>query len=382
MWRNVLPNGDAVLLDPATGSAIDPNVPHQWIVEDPRLAEGFGYLQRHAGNISVKLVFGRHQQAGDLGDPRQGWFEQQVQASDAYAFEAAGWNRQKYFETLGRFALSGEVPQLRTTFSLRRWLAAARSGTPSFSYDIENTDRPLDVMANKMLGLWLETLLDTSAIGPDEQDWKYISNCLREWYMVGKLGYELGRLSLQEQVGPVDVLMTVGAAHRDLVRKIRGLGVTVRPITARFKGVYADAIQDNRDDARVNSTGLLPGRLRSGFQIFDDRGPETPVAPATPTVTEKRPQRPPGSSIGEVARVLSEVTGLLPQENIFTAMAMIDARITQLQSETTEANQAEMSARIDALTQARFHLLQAYDAMGGTRRTMGEMLRDWGVDFG
>ena len=223
-------NGEGYhLLDPADRTPLDPDVPHQWIAADSRLARGFDFLRIAGPALRLTLNLGRHTEAEDLGQGTA--FEERVVASDAYGFEGLGWNRHTFFRSLGQYALNKQTePLYPLPFEARVWRAvAAAPNTHSFSYDIENTKVPLDNMLDEwceVKGPWNAASAPTETRGP----WILATNAMREWYMVGKYGYELTQMSpmqLPPRKQQFNALMTVGAEHGDLARKFRLFGVQV-----------------------------------------------------------------------------------------------------------------------------------------------------------
>jgi len=238
-WLGPLPDGSQVLLDPASAARLDPNRPHQWLEEDDRLREGFMFLGRQGIRTQVTIAYGRHNEAEDLGDPNKHWFEDQLGSHDAFAFESLGWSgKDMYEQFLGAIRTHG-ASQIKNPFHRRLLTAAAYSDTPSFSYDIEKTDRGLD----KLIIAMCETYAPNERTEPKNPpvaelaEWMVVSSAIREWYMVGKLGRELSDIPSGTSGGH-SVLMTVGGAHRDLTRKLRSFNVMVSPklIRPQFAG--------------------------------------------------------------------------------------------------------------------------------------------------
>jgi hypothetical protein len=244
------------LLDPADRSPLDPDTPHQWISADPRLARGFDFLRSAGSVLRLNLNFCRHIEAEDLGP--DGTFEQRVAASDAYGFEGLGWNRRTFYQSLGQYAMSEQVePLYPRPFEARVWRAAAQAAnTHSFGFDIENTKVPLD----NMLDEWCEAKgpwNTAAAPSEDRGPWMLTTNAMREWYMVGKTGYELTQLAvgqLPPAVSRFNAMMTVGSEHGDLARKFRLFGVDVATDYLRPE------VQANR---KVVETAMRHGRLTS-----------------------------------------------------------------------------------------------------------------------
>ncbi len=87
-------------------------------------------------------------------------------------------------------------------------------------------------------------------------------------------------------------------------------------------------------------------------------------------------------SLGELGCTISEAIGLLPQDSVLEAAAMISDRIAQLQELSARSpDQAETQPRIAALEQARLSLLQARDAIDHTKLSAAQLLDNWGIDL-
>ncbi len=376
-WRQVLPSQDAILLDPATGDALHPEVPHRCLLEDARLNEGYGYLERERQNINMRVFYGRHKLAGDLGPEDEGWFEQQVAGSDVYAFEQLGWDRAEYLNSLDRYFTAGIDPPLSDSFSARRWRAIVQSNAITFSHDVEHTGGELDTMITDMFSLWRKSPQRNglNMERTERWDWAYIYACIKQWYMVGKLGYELSKLGPNKPLGrPLNVFMTVGSLHRDLTRKFGLLGVQVSEAIAA--GPLAGNASPNDGFVQVASSGLIrAGARRAAVKVPAEAVPSLPD-PDTPAEPESRVRV---TSIGEVGMTLATTFDMLPAEGFDAAIAEIDSRISQLQAAITDTNHAQIETRIDYLRQAQYHLAGARDGLGCSRARLQQMLSDWGV---
>ncbi|HUC90331.1 MAG TPA: hypothetical protein VMR45_06035 [Patescibacteria group bacterium] len=400
-WRQVQPNGDAVLLDPATGNRCNPDVPYEWIRDDPRLAEGYSFLAANGSDINLRVLLCRHEHASDLGNVQKGWFEQQVAKSDAYAFEWLGWPRRDYEKILGLCALGAQsrLAGGLDGFMLRCCTAAANSHKPSFSYDIEITDVPLDVMADKMTDLWHPLRLkDAHAKDPVElQDWTIIQTLFRDWYGVGKFGYELKSTGLLEQKRPLDVFLTTGGAHKDLIRKFKALGVSVKislAVVPHNRVIEAGNLTQN-----IATTGVVDALFRKGFFVpskwreasvdpkdevrKDEVRPQTKpvVVESAPSLPQPETPQPPRSpSIGDVGRILDGSVDKMPIEAIQRAIESLAGRIEQLQSTITDENRAEVEARIANLEQAQQLLTGSVESIQRSKGLLGNLLGSWGIE--
>jgi hypothetical protein len=85
-------------------------------------------------------------------------------------------------------------------------------------------------------------------------------------------------------------------------------------------------------------------------------------------------------SLGATGKVLYGIAGLLPGDGIHEAMDKIEARINDLRSSLGGPDDDKARSNIESLVEARFHLLQAYDAMRSTRYSIGEIIKHMGLD--
>ncbi|HSX17106.1 MAG TPA: hypothetical protein VLH86_03340 [Patescibacteria group bacterium] len=384
-WRMALPDGNALLLDPATGETLDPNAPPEWIRDDPRLVEGFAYLAANAGNINMKIFFTRHGQANDLGSVEKGYFEQQVQAADAYAFEIHGWNRDEWLRSLGAFAISGRAPQFQSSFNQRVWSAVAKTRTPSFSPDIEHGAGQLEDMFERINPLWLKKMEGSSdEVTVDEVDWMYAETSMREWYIIGKLGCELKRLFGHEPARALNVFMTIGGLHRDLARKLEALRVTVKTATAispRDGGLDSNLI------ASGLSSSIVPHSIRSSARPSKGKAQQQ----TTPSATSPRPAPAPeaqpanrGTTVGDVGAQVRGNAESLPLDGVAAAMAAVDARIGELYGKMAMAPDDEREAlqsKIGQLMSARAYLEEAFAGLSQSRDAMEQVLDNMGLDW-
>lgn len=268
-WYAPASSGDGYALqDPLHGGRLDPNKVPDYITNEPDLKTGIDFLAMRRSEVEVTVGYGTHDQAEDLGNPAQGWFEGQVKQADYYGYEGIGTTQHistkaalkaseiliaslafgndltAYINTARQLGIEKSIPD----FQLRRWRAMAISATPSFNYDValDGTDTERRLYELYYASLRLPTA-DESAVG-----YLALVNA-REWMMVAKAGLALHRAELGKAERPLEVFLTMGVNHRDVTRKYQLLGTTVLPKLIRISQQYNEAT----DFPHMLSTGII-----------------------------------------------------------------------------------------------------------------------------
>lgn len=270
-WAEPTRDGGFVLTDPISGERMNPSVPPAWIEEDPYLHAGLSYLRTNADNIDLTVVYGAHSTVEDLGDPKKGWFEQQVAAADYYGFEGAMHRKNDLSEmalntnqTLVQSLLRGrevfdfiaaarERNSIETDFQLRVSRAIAiNASTKSFCYDVCQDGFPIERT--------LAEAYDVIKNGPNTKQHAVAYFCLltaRELVAIPKTGLKVLEGELGNPPRSIKVLETFGAAHRDYSRKVH----TFTGVTPRTFKVRPESWERECETPRsISSTGVISPR--------------------------------------------------------------------------------------------------------------------------
>lgn len=261
-WLQEQPDGGFALVDPLRGEVVDSHQPPEFLMDDPRLARGFDFLVTDGQRVDLTILYGSHNEASDLEIPQGPTFEERVAEADVYICERFNWRRDRQEERLQAAREQGIYPDFKDTFTAREFEAIAASGTPSASMDTEGVRSSVEDVLRSLLvqsiniGSPHEKLLATLVV-----------DYLREWYMVGKLGFELSHLepnargwrqifhrAAQIDLPPFEVFATAGESHRDLSRKLGLYNVPVSEVDQRKRppSKYARLL------AAASSTGRIP----------------------------------------------------------------------------------------------------------------------------
>ncbi|HSD55620.1 MAG TPA: hypothetical protein VLA92_00545 [Candidatus Saccharimonadales bacterium] len=252
-WYSEMPGGGYLFTDPHDGLAINPHSLPDWLLCEPQLAEGIKELTARAANVGVDIIYHRHTEPQDLGDVERGWFEGRVARADFYGMEdfATNQERRRTVHTmLGRMLANGGLVSADTNdklvqlgeqnggadpVTLRYLRAAALSNVKHASVDIAR-----DGTATERAILAAYDAVDQEsklrhARGQDLEECSVAELALhnaREWIKVAKLGSELG-MRFPRRRQKIDAVMTYGALHKDLDRKIGIVGPHVTSVVMR-----------------------------------------------------------------------------------------------------------------------------------------------------
>lgn len=254
-------DGIVHLLDPATGDPLRTDAPPLWLANDDRLAKGYDALGEPEHDHDLTIAFSRHKDATDLGrfENRFTWFERTYARSHALAFEEGmGWDRTKWHKVLQDLRARPSKALAESPGFTERLLRSAvrHQHVLEFSYDLENTARPIDKLLLEMIHPRASFSRLQGEAYPIQKILKFAAGALREWYFPGKYMYEFMQLDLPPSPR---TLLTVGAGHADLTRKFRVLGFS--PNERHFP-----LSKDRKRDVETHSRAMREGRI--DFQVL------------------------------------------------------------------------------------------------------------------
>jgi hypothetical protein len=211
-WREVQPNGSAVLLDPATGDRLDGF--HQWLLADPRLKDGVDFILDQATAIDLTVVRGPHGAA----------------SKDPKARAAIAQSHVVGIEGLGAWTKDGPGPtEVDETSAHSKSAAADEARVPWFIYDASaESPLELDQLICRMGVLWDPRYLhhpDYAKRPLDRLEWFVASEALREPYIFARYGYELMRRWESFGGFTVKACLTIGQAHGNIPEMFGRAGV-------------------------------------------------------------------------------------------------------------------------------------------------------------
>ncbi len=179
------------------------------------------------------------------------WFEETLQdpALDAYFYEGFGvrpWSQ--VLKRIDGYALH-ILPWPRNGFSERQNYALARSGIHAVPIDFRKSDQ-LATSLDKSLRNEVNKGSSRATLAA-----LAVSQFVREWAMVSNIGHSLVKMDARNNdhsKSPLQIMMTIGAGHRDISQKLDESGATT-------------SIKDlMRDGERGWIAENLPIILRSG----------------------------------------------------------------------------------------------------------------------
>lgn len=267
MWLHELPDGTAALVDPFNDEPIDPNCPPGLLQQDERMARGYAYLQGRPAPLRATVLYGSHGEYAHLDETGGPAFEERVSKADAYFYEYMGWNASSLAQAMEVVRGGGELQPAH----MHRVLTAASDRTVlAMPADVEAIDRPLEQTLAQIHAQKAVAVADPDILSR----WWPVWTNLREWYMVGRIGYELSVRDTQgwpkvfELIVPTpshdDILLTLGSAHRDVTRKLSAMQVTVEE-------VLLDSNQELPPSYIVMANTMQQGVIPSPQDIFTTR---------------------------------------------------------------------------------------------------------------
>ena len=254
-WLGVDELGLARIVDYETGVPVDPNVVPGLIMADPELCEGVEYLENGQQNTPwrLRVVLGPHREPRDVDTGQSpGTFARRVVGSAACLYEAGDWTMEWHDAVVRAIQEGRPLPPGSHPFLVSIIQVATEAGVFCNSFDVHP---PLSFRPKPGDAGYAE-----AAVLSIQGQWEYpfrkkdpqlfaVWNYLREWVMVARIGLLLKRLeapavqpSRWQRIGSVllrkkpepnvpakEVILPLGTAHRDVVRKLGLFSVAVEP---------------------------------------------------------------------------------------------------------------------------------------------------------
>ncbi|HSX29177.1 MAG TPA: hypothetical protein VLE73_01300 [Candidatus Saccharimonadales bacterium] len=249
-WREVLPSGDAVLIDPANGGRL--TGPHEWLQADPRLRWGVDFILEHATDINLTVV------RGDHGPNSQ----------DSLACEIIADSDVVGIEGLGAWTEDGPGPKRTDDYAVQSKLSVAKKkAIPSFTYDAQaNSPIELDRLLCRIGVLWdprYSEHPDHAKTAGERLEWLVASEALREPYIFANYGYQLQWLWSGLGHTPVAACLTIGRDHENVPKMFEQAGVRVHDIVEPYTPESgADAVM-RRIIPKMLATRTIPAAVRT-----------------------------------------------------------------------------------------------------------------------
>jgi hypothetical protein len=258
-----------IFQEPLKKEQVSTNEPPSMFRQDDELSSGYNFLKKYGSKLNLDIFYSQHSEWNDLGGKD---FEAKIKEADIYLLENAGWvaNEQEGLDQLsrrGRFS-ADNLDTLdyirRSNFTRRIATAISSSGARISFFDVN--DAPDPIRQGIIQQYELDESIQNSGLITDQEKKRALllsmaaNTVLREWFMVGMFGNQLERFSQEDQnlldklsKGKLKVLVTVGAAHRDLTRKFSRYGLRsqehVNPTDVDFFAQFsADCTRNGRID--------------------------------------------------------------------------------------------------------------------------------------
>jgi hypothetical protein len=253
--------------DPMTGERLSVDRPPDFLLQDPELKSGYEFLTQLGQHLDLEVMLAPHNpnRPDENFGNREFDFEGKVKGSDVVLLEGVAW-QQKEKDMLNALSSKNGLPidsdvitkytafkganetvEYGDTSKLRELNAISRSGAKISFYDVEKKDDETGIR-NQIIGNldFLKVLQQAPVVGVEGReaeiaksiavDKEIISlEALREWQMVCNTGFQVGEIlqnnpDLLAKVGveKLKVLMVVGKAHKDLIRKFGKSGVQAK----------------------------------------------------------------------------------------------------------------------------------------------------------
>jgi hypothetical protein len=219
-WLNYDNPEEVVIVDPYDGTPVVDALPRP-------ISEHYqnGIDAVSSVPSSIEIALGAHVKSSDLdAQDNDKWFEETLQnpVLDAYFYEGFGvrpWSQ--VLKRIDGYALH-ILPWPRNGFTERQNYALARSGIHAAPIDFRKSDK-LATSLDKSLRneVYKESSRGTLAA-------LAVSQFVREWAMVSNIGHSLVKMDAKNNShpeSPLKIMMTVGAAHRNISQKLREYGV-------------------------------------------------------------------------------------------------------------------------------------------------------------
>lgn len=230
---------ELIAMDPYTGTEISPVTPPECLMRDERLAQGYLFLIDNGHRLRLDVLLNAHGKAEDLGETLD--FERKIADSNIVLLEGLGWD-ETLFRELNSLSSSGRMNRRvyedyyeGNTFQERMVNAIAHSGAVISFNDI---DAGSGIREDMIALADLPSLLKDTNLSDREKRIKTTIHIiayesLREWFMIGQIGYQLKRIMEQAgadiaELSKQKITVTLGTTHTGIVDKLRVFDVDAR----------------------------------------------------------------------------------------------------------------------------------------------------------
>jgi len=205
-WHNnsFIRTGKYILLqEPLNKEPISPDEPPSRLQEDKKLNEGYQFLRTVRGNIHLDITFVQHFEWNDIGNKK---YEKLVHQTDIYLLELLGWSENDR-NGLNQLSKQGHFPSSnietinfikKDSFNRRITEVISSSGTRVGFFDVDDAPDVLRQGIIQQASLQDRIMNHTETFNEDYIRAGLIntiaSAALREWFMVGQLGYQVKKL--------------------------------------------------------------------------------------------------------------------------------------------------------------------------------------------
>ena len=265
-----------VFTDPGSGENIASELPPQFLNQDKKLQEGYGFLQKFGHLVNLEVILARHgdEDEAALGDQQFG-FEERVRASDIFLLEGLGYTNQTeaMMSELSRSGQAeGDIEKWigKSLYRLCEAQALQNSGVAVGFFDIDNSPDEYNIRQSLIEVSELYNSIDSfegDKVSKVKLKWIHTLSVeiLREWFMVGNVGQAIAIRCQQDPKlhnklleGKLKVILTAGESHGDLVRKLRLYGIKV------------DASRPEQKESDDFQNTMFPKWVEQGYISNDD----------------------------------------------------------------------------------------------------------------